>query len=433
MALATPVEKDGFSYAGGDLYCQSSNFNRHRRATLPELKAHFNGKDKEDRPAHWYEAQLIHYGLPPSKVKGTAHKRLFDAVTKGGLSVPANIKKIENDLKKEWVKKEREAKKVVMESAAAKSSPAVSKGTKRKAPQATASNNTVTITTTYTINGAAIIQDAAPAAKKPKTTPKKVNEPKATKAPLKTTPKTTPKMTPKKANEPKATKTPPKKASVPKASKPMKAPAAPKSSSKVTSQRAGPSRPAPAVASSSRAVNHDYDEPPPPYSEFGGNNAPASRNYRAHSQHPSPRPKLGLLNGRYDVSCPDIEDDYPEYRNKLSLIVTMDGNELWVKFDFGELTGMMNLPRPWDSGEEEHVIHWRGQSYDEILLMDTDYLADDCNYLIFLGDGHIRGSISRHRGDELHFDAYRVPGQGPYSEVTRNQAREEWDQLPYED
>lgn len=75
MALVPPVDKDGFSYSGDSLFREASNLNRHRRATIPELKAHFAGKDTENRPAHWYEAQLLHYGLPPSKVKGTAHKR----------------------------------------------------------------------------------------------------------------------------------------------------------------------------------------------------------------------------------------------------------------------------------------------------------------------------------------------------------------------
>lgn len=75
MALIPPVDKDGFSYAGDSLFREASNLTRHRRATIPELKAHFTGKDIENRPAHWYEAQLLHYGLPPSKVKGTAHKR----------------------------------------------------------------------------------------------------------------------------------------------------------------------------------------------------------------------------------------------------------------------------------------------------------------------------------------------------------------------
>lgn len=75
MALVPPVDKDGFSYTGDSLFREASNLNRHRRATVSELKAHFAGKDTDNRPAHWYEAQLLHYGLVASKNKGTAHKR----------------------------------------------------------------------------------------------------------------------------------------------------------------------------------------------------------------------------------------------------------------------------------------------------------------------------------------------------------------------
>lgn len=165
MALVTPVMKDGFSYAQDLFYCEASNLNRHRRATLPELKAHFNGKTTEDRPAHWYEAQLIHYGLPPSKVKGTAHKRLFDAVMKGGLVVPTGIQKIEADLKKQYNKKEREAKKVLKEYAA----PApLKKGVKRKADQSSTTVN-VNVSVRLPGSGALMLQAAQPEAKKAKT------------------------------------------------------------------------------------------------------------------------------------------------------------------------------------------------------------------------------------------------------------------------
>lgn len=36
--------------------------------------------------------------------------RLFESVTKGHLAVPDHIAKIEADLRKEWIKREREAK-----------------------------------------------------------------------------------------------------------------------------------------------------------------------------------------------------------------------------------------------------------------------------------------------------------------------------------
>lgn len=397
MSLTAPVEKDGFSYAGGDLYCETSGRNRHRRATVPELKAHFKGKDKEDRPAHWYEAQLIHYGLPPSKVKGTAHKRLFDAVNKGGLSVPSNIAKIENDLKKDWTKKERETKKVLEESAARKST-AAAKGTKRKAPQARAP--TITINTTYTISGPSIIQDGPPAAKRAKTT------------------KSTPAKKTAKKNE---TTTP----------KATKAKAAPKPATKTTGQRAGPSRPTSATASSSRSVNQGYDEPPPPYSELPdfdrNNDAPASSGQGARSQWSSPLPKLGLLNGRYEVTCTQIENNHHGHMD-LNLIATIDGNTLWMTFDFGEFTGMMSLPRPWDSSRDKHMFHWRGRSdAGEPYHMDEEFL--DCNYLVFRGNGNIDGCIACHEYETIYFTAFRLPGQGTASPVTRDEARDEWNAL----
>ncbi|KAK3381282.1 hypothetical protein B0H63DRAFT_545853 [Podospora didyma] len=81
MSLVPPVTKDIWSH-GGDLHVEASGHNRHRRATIPELRALYDGSaGAKDPPAHRYEAQLLHYGLPPSKVKGTAKMRLFKAVS----------------------------------------------------------------------------------------------------------------------------------------------------------------------------------------------------------------------------------------------------------------------------------------------------------------------------------------------------------------
>lgn len=282
MALVTPVVKDGFSYAHDSFYCEAGSLNRHRRATLPELKAHFNGKGMEERPAHWYEAQLIHYGLPPSKVKGTAHKRLFDAVMKGGLTVPTQIQKIEADLKKEYNKKEREAKKALKGSAA---SPQLVKGTKRKADQ---------VSTNVSVNvSVCLLNDGAikPATKKPKTIKapktasttsvakiKKVTSAKATAATAAPKKKTAPvkpaaasaaakgKSTTSRA--PKASKPVAKSAT---ASKVAKSPAKPK----IPTKQAAGRRPGPLKSSNARTTGfalagpgNGYNDAPPPYSEF---------------------------------------------------------------------------------------------------------------------------------------------------------------------
>lgn len=113
--MAAPVENGNFSFSVDSFYVKTSNNNLHRRATLPELQALFqpagtNIDNNVDRVGHWYEAQLLHYGLPPSKNKAVAKTRLLDAYRTGNLAVPKDILKIEADLKKEWKKRDKESR-----------------------------------------------------------------------------------------------------------------------------------------------------------------------------------------------------------------------------------------------------------------------------------------------------------------------------------
>src|SRR5436190_21040820 len=116
MSHVPPVSNGNFYYAGDSLYVEASGRNRHRRATLLELQAIFHPsstggtQNNVDQVGHWYEAQLLHYGLPPSKNKAVAKTRLLDAVNKGHLAVPKEILKLEADLKREWRKKDKEAR-----------------------------------------------------------------------------------------------------------------------------------------------------------------------------------------------------------------------------------------------------------------------------------------------------------------------------------
>lgn len=118
MSFTPPVIKDGFAYANDSFYAEASNQNRHRRATVSELDTIFHpparratGTVDKDPAGNWYEAQLLHYGLRQSKSKAVAKTRLLEALNKGGLAVPAHIQKIETELKKEWLKRDRAAKK----------------------------------------------------------------------------------------------------------------------------------------------------------------------------------------------------------------------------------------------------------------------------------------------------------------------------------
>ena len=117
MSFASPVSRDGFHY-NGDLYVEVGNLNRHKRASIaeitsilrPDLKKSASAQAPKDQVGHWYEAQLIHYGLPPSKDKARAKMRLLEALNGSKLAVPKAVTKLEADLKKEYTAADRKAK-----------------------------------------------------------------------------------------------------------------------------------------------------------------------------------------------------------------------------------------------------------------------------------------------------------------------------------
>lgn len=477
MALAAAAEKDGFFFAGDALYCEASNLNRHRRATIPELKAHFNGKNTDkDRPAHWYEAQLLHYGLPPSKVKGTAHKRLFDAVIKGGLSVPSHIQRIETDLKKEWNKREREAKKMMKESTAA-AAPKAKTAAKRKADQvSTPTNVSVNVSFHVSNTGQIMMQAAAPpAAKKAKiaATPKATPKSTTTKAAPKVTSKAAPKAAPKpatkatasKAATPAAPKVTPKSLpkSLPKTAPkttlkalPKTAPkntlktvpkTATKTAPKITTKATPSSKPAKPTAKGKAMAKTQaghgstpsksatmtglatgglrFGDAPPPYAELDPNRASSGQTPKQHSS-PS-QPKLGLLNGRYTVHSRDLNDDFGnDYMPDFGFIATLDTDRsrLWLKFDFGAVSGIMELNRPWGISDGRLNTVWRGtapNTYCERAFVDQG--TDNSNWVEFVGDGHVRGTIRWGGSRAYQFEAQRLPDQPMRSEISPSEMR----------
>ncbi|KAI1083955.1 hypothetical protein F5B20DRAFT_360106 [Whalleya microplaca] len=479
MSLAQAVTKDGFAFAG-DLFAEASGHNRHRRATPAELKEHFkNGSDK-DRPAHWFEAQLIHYGLQPSKTKSVARMRLYDAVNAGKLSVPSHIQKLESDLKKEWTKKEREAKKALKEP----SSSSKAKGTKRKAD---ASNVDLTVNVggvNITVSASNSSSQTASATKKAKTT-KPTATPKSTAAPKAVKKEPKPKA-PKKEPKPKAPKTEPK-SKAPKTATPKSTPkptpkastSGPKSSSssqkppasttkKQTARRGGisqgPSRgggktasprpprtkqtarrggstaargrvaaPAPArnVIDLDGDDGFDYGGPPPPYSEYAddgpqddyygdsyGSYGYSDDDDQDDSSDTDLRP-LGLLNGRYDLESQYVTSEWGD--TDFSLVLTLSGRELWGQFDLGVVSGILRFhERPWESSDEPVDFQWRGREREGPII----YGNDNNGSIRFLGDGRIEGELDFM---SIEFRGRRRSNQGTRSEVEAGAMRYEWD------
>ncbi|OAP63871.1 hypothetical protein AYL99_03098 [Fonsecaea erecta] len=94
---------------------------RHPRASTTDLKDLLlpkRGSTPKDQVAHWYEAQLLHYGLPRSKDKNTAKVRLTNALSAKALAVPPEIVQMEAAMKKDFASALRKAKKDVHQPAA---------------------------------------------------------------------------------------------------------------------------------------------------------------------------------------------------------------------------------------------------------------------------------------------------------------------------
>jgi hypothetical protein len=156
--MATPaVVRDDFVYNDA-FFVQVDDNKRHPRASVAELTSLLrpeasSASAAKDQVGHWYQAQLLHYGLQPSKDKNTAKVRLLQAINANTLSVPAHVTKLEKDMKKEFTAAAKKAK--VVEEAPI----APAKGKKRTHDEAT-TNTKITLT----VGGVSITVDQQTAA-----------------------------------------------------------------------------------------------------------------------------------------------------------------------------------------------------------------------------------------------------------------------------
>lgn len=120
--MAHPAHKDGFFYDGHTFYVELDGKHRHPRRDASSLHALVTyvpptgplltkkgqvAKRQpppfKDEPAHFYTAQMHHYGLPPMKTRDVAKKRLLAAFNGGKtLIVPEHILQLEKDLVSEF-------------------------------------------------------------------------------------------------------------------------------------------------------------------------------------------------------------------------------------------------------------------------------------------------------------------------------------------
>ena len=431
MAHAAPVVKDGFSFAGDSLFVEVSNMSRHRRATVPELRAILRPSDTadhklEDPVGHWWEAQSLHYGLKPSKTKAVAKTRLLDALNKGTLAVPDHIAKLEAEMKKQWSKKEREAKAELGKSKSRTSTKttttatsSTTAGKKRKtgsdgnaAPSMPAKKSKSTAAKPK--GPQSVASSVKAAANKPKPATKKKTPPEKSVATKSTRPKS--KASTAKPSAPKATAKNSKLTTAQSSAPPSSPPR-----TKQTARKSAPSRANLPFLDDFYSDDHNSDqtddsatsESPPDYESIMWDSGHSS------SQNSS---RLGLLNGRYEIDCPDLEqwdmyDGYP-----FSLILTLEGNSLWGTYDFGMFSGILHLPRrPYTVSDERYEFRWRGRENGE---GEMSFGGGNVGWIEFLGNGVIGGMINCY--GEAMFQGRRVSGGQARSERDARSMRDEW-------
>ena len=461
MTFAPPVSRGNFHY-NGSLYVDVGNFNRHERATVEEVTAYLRPDLKKskkvsidqskDQVGHWYEAQLIHYGLPPSKDKARAKMRLLEALNQSKLVVPSNIVNMEAEMKKEYAAAERKAKaqyKASMAPAVKSQSPVAGKKRKQSEPSGNVNNINVNISLGNDFSGfpAGVNATGNPSpAKKAKTAPskptkKKTEETASSKPSKKTTKKEIEEPPSQASNRPKQTAKCPRLTEawlkdptlgpgpinpatglrIPHPSTISKGPAEKKTPVKKEPNVKKPSSatPKPKVEGATRvkkepgAPKEPKKEPKPKQEAKVKKESPAKPSSKIKNEPTTP---LGFINGIYDVSCPSIEGEWD--CTDLTIILTLDGTAVWGAYDLGMFSGILFLPqRPYQASDVTLPFTWRSREEGE------GEMSSGQGEISFLGNNRIEGWIGVY--GRCKFEGVRRAEAGTAVRSARTM-KEEW-------
>ncbi|QKD59302.2 uncharacterized protein FOBCDRAFT_252746 [Fusarium oxysporum Fo47] len=382
---APPVSEDGFAFAEGVFFAQSSGQNRHRRATATELKEHFTSGNDKYHPAHWFEAKLIHYGLPPSKTKSVARMRLFDAANAGNLKVPATVSKLETKLKKEWTKNDREAKKGAASKPAAQVTPVKTETKKTSAPARQRQRQRTLKRAPHrhwhesprlravleAVHLKPLAEEQAPLQQNRQNSHELIKLP--------------------------AEETHPDGQQVVRADRQQETllPKHPDSQRLRLLDAAALLRP-----------GDEY----PLHQDYSSDENNSSDDVDEVSLAP-----LGLLNGDYEVESLDVSEQWDFDPDEFQLTLTISGNRLWGRFNLGVYEGVLLFEeRPMRSSHDRVWFKWRGREDQGPVI----YGDNNEGWMEFLGNGRI--------------EARRLPGQGTRSSIDARTLQDEWNGYSYD-
>ena len=475
MTFAPPVSRDNFYY-NGELYVEVGNSNRHKRASVDEISAILRpdlqkpskvllDPSSKDQVGHWYEAQLIHYGLPPSKDKSRAKMRLLEALNASTLSVPANISKMEGEMKKEYAAAERKAKADYKASQGpAKKVGSFEAGKKRKQSDISSNINNINPYASlgqgpqrHAESGNDI--DIHPPAKIAKTKSSGQNKKQAEKKNADVdSSKPSKETTRPKAEEPSGqaqatNKRPRQTAKCPRLTEawmadPTMGPGPiniatgqryyrtvsgdlilgdigqpPPNTIQPTTQKKPSVKKDPVSKRQPRVKQESSAKGEPQSGKALGvvKGAKAKKEMKVKKESPSANSSsLGLINGIYDLSCPTVEGEWSCQDPTLTL--ALSGTTIWGAYDLGMFSGVLFLPsRPWHPSPEPLPFKWRGRENGEGEMS----FGEGCNGEIsFLGDGVVEGWISVY--GHCKFRGVRRAEAGT-NVVSVGSLREEWD------
>ena len=471
MAFAPPAVRANFLY-NGDFYVDVGNLNRHKRASIaditevlrPDLKKLKAGAPNKDPVGHWYEAQLIHYGLPPSKDKVRAKMRLLENLNSSNLKVPPSIASIESELKKEFVTAERKAKAQYKAAMAATNTTSAKPVQSKKRKDVDDQAHALSVNVNINLGTPAIpTQNNQTLAKKRKlqTAPRrgKTAAPSSKISPM--TFRQCPSLDNHSGVSPTAASPKPRTKQTARRSQPFLGPrppvvshsdlqtptsssfsnpygisgnklqadppkqdVKPKKEQKPAAKKEPKVRTEPAIKKEAKvkAAPKVKAEPKVNVEPKVKAEPNTKRNATTLSTIPSAPPPLGLINGVYDISCPTIEQEWP-YENP-TLILTLDTPQIWGSYDFGMFSGILHIPsRPYSASSSQFLeLRWRGRENGE---GEMSFGEDCCGGLSFLGDGLIEGWMNLY--GKCWFHGVRRDGPGTPVRTARSM-REEWEE-----
>jgi hypothetical protein len=474
MARAAAVSNGKYSFALDSFYVETSAHQVHRRATIPEIQALFHSSHQQqqqqrgaDPTGHWYEAQLLHYGLRPSKTKAVAKQRLLDAVNGGKLAVPTDIVKIEADLKKEWKKKDNDlraerakqgessapdagkkkrvraddgikdgqqpatpAKKAKSAETSSKqpnkesSGPAASKPTPVKASTATTPTTDLSARTPRTkltarcsSRGGMHGSSRTAAVKSESTEPPEKKQTARRGRAMKTSSKPTAETT-ENSEPPKLKQTARCSRGAMSGSSRIKTPKAETSEAPKKKQTAHPGDGA--LRGRQPTVSPADDV----YSRFVSDmDMLNDDNFQDWVDTPCLGLRLGLINGYYEIESPSLDEWSQFHQENFSLLVSLFGTSVWGEYDFGMFYGILYMPeRPWRASEEMIPFKWRGGNRSDSEIRFGD---DNEGFIRFLGDGRIEGEINCY--GHAKFSGWRTSGEDTSPPRRAVSLQREWD------